>query len=186
MHKTLSAIVVVALAVVGGAACGPYAGGPIPDGPNTEVYAITPGASVIIGTGGRAGYGITANTGGSYRLVWNGDQSSSGVHRHFYGSVWTPGPFASITRGCFQGGCPVESNDTISDPRQVTGGERIDFDAQTADGIDGFDFLVNFEPVYFDLLVDGVRDRTQIFFSAADLGGTISNVGTVPFGLQGT
>jgi hypothetical protein len=52
MHKMLSAVVVVALAV-GGAACGSYTGGPIPDGPATDVYNITPGASVIIGSGGR-------------------------------------------------------------------------------------------------------------------------------------
>jgi hypothetical protein len=186
MHKTLSAVVVVALAV-GGAACGSYTGGTIPDGPSTEVYNITPGASVIIGSGGRAGYGITANTGGSYRIVWNGDQSSSGVHRHFYGSVWTKGgPFRQITKGCFQGACPVESNDVVSNPVVVAGGERVDFDAQTADGIDGFDFMVDFEPVFFDLLIDGERFPSLVFFSAADLGGTISNVGTIPFGLQGT
>lgn len=187
MHKTLSAVVVVALAVVGGTACGSYSGGPIPNGPATEVYNITPGASVIIGSGGRAGYGVTANTGGSYRLVWNGDQSTSGAHRHFYGSVWVDtGSFQSITRGCFQGACPVESNDVISNAIDVAGGQRIDFDAQTADGIDGFDFLVNNEPVYFDLVVDGSRDRTLVAFSAADLGGAITNPNTNPFGLQGT
>lgn len=194
MHKTLSAVVVVALAVVGGAACGnpppppppPYTGGPIP-GPATEVYNVTPGASVIIGSGGRAGYGITANNGGSYRLVWNGDAATSGVYRHFYGSVWVAnGAFQSITPGCFQGACPVESDDVISNAVIVTGGQRIDIDAQTANGIDGFDFLVNNEPVYFDLIIDDNRYPSLVAFSDSDLGGAITNPNTVPFGLQGT
>ncbi|HYV47014.1 MAG TPA: hypothetical protein VFA20_19255 [Myxococcaceae bacterium] len=183
MHKTLSAVVVVALAV-GGAACGPYSGGGIPN--TADVYDITPGASVVIGAGGVAGYGITANTGGVYRLVWNGDQSSSGVHRHFYGSVWSTGTFVTLTRGCFNNVCPVESNDIIGNPVSVTGGQRVDFDAQTADGIDGFDFQTDFEPVYFDLLIDGSRYPSLVFFSAAALGGTVANVQNVPFGLQGT
>src|SRR4051812_33829895 len=84
MRRTLSAVVVVALAV-GAAACGPHTGGAIPTG--VPVYDIVPGASTIIQPGVQAGYGITANTGGVYRLVWTGDQSTSGVHRSFYGSV---------------------------------------------------------------------------------------------------
>jgi hypothetical protein len=184
MRKTLSAVVVVALAV-GTAACGPYSGGGIPPS-TTEVYNIVPGASVVIGSGGRAGYGITANTGGVYRVVWNGDASTSGVHRQFWGSIWTPGTFQQVTPGCIGGACPVESNDVVRQPVNVAGGQRVDFDAQTADGIDGLDVVVDFEPVYFDLVIDGGRHPELVFFSAADLGGQISNVNTIPFGLQGT
>jgi len=183
MHKTLSVVMVGALAVVA-AGCGPYTGGPIPTG--ATVYDIVPGASTIIQPGVQAGYGITANTGGVYRLVWTGDRGSSGTNRSFQGSVWTPGSFTQVTAGCIGGGCPVESGDTVKQPVAINGGQRVDFDATTADGIDGFDVVVTFEPVYFDLLIDGSRHPELVFFSSAALGGQIATAGAMPFGLQGT
>jgi hypothetical protein len=103
--------------------------------------------------------------------------------------VWTHGTFQQVTAGCIGAVCPVESDDVVKQPVTVTGGQRVDFDAQTADGVDGFDVAVTgagFEPVYFDLVVDGVRNPDLVFFSAADLSGQIANPGTIPFGLQGT
>jgi len=183
MHRTLWAMVVVALAV-GGAACGPYSGGQLPD--TAFIYDIVPGASTFIQPGTQAGYGITANTGGVYRLVWTGDAATSGVHRHFYGSVWTPGTFAQITGGCISNVCPLESNDYVSAAATVYSGQRVDFDAQTSDGIDGFDVVVNAEPVTFDLYIDGARYPDLVFFSAAANGGAVSTVDGIPFALQGT
>jgi len=182
MHKTLSVVMVGALAVVA-AGCGPYTGGPIPTG--ATVYDIVPGASTLIPPG-QAGYAITANTGGSYRLVWTGDTGTSGVRRSFQGSVWTPGRFNTVTAGCIGGGCAVEGNDTVKTPVAITGGERVDFDANTAEGVDGFDMTVTFEPVYFDLIIDGQRYPELVFFSSAALGGQVATAGTMPFGLQGT
>jgi len=183
MHKTLSAVVVVAL-TVGGAACG---GGGHPSGgiPNADIYDITPGASVIIGANGVAGYGITANLGGVYRLVWNGDQATSGAYRHFYGSVWSSGAFATVVPGCYNNDCPVESNDYINAPVAVSGGQRVDFDAQTANGIDGFDFQGQ-EPIYFDLLIDDQRYPSLVFFPSAAYGGSTASVQSIPFGMTGT
>ena len=183
MHKTLSVVMVGAL-VVGAAACGPYTGGGIPS--NAPVYRIVPGASTIIQPGVQAGYGITANSGGVYRLVWTGDQGSSGVRRSFYGSVWTPGSFLQVVAGCISSVCPMESSDVVRNPINVNGGQRVDFDATTSDGIDGFDVQVDFEPVYFDLVIDGGRYPNLVFFSATDNGGAISPAGAMPFGLQGT
>ena len=80
----------------------------------------------------------------------------------------------------------VAGYDVVKQPVSVSGGQRVDFDAQTTDGIDGFDVVVDFEPVYFDLVIDGRRDPALVFFSAADNGGVVSNVRTIPFGLQGT
>jgi hypothetical protein len=160
----------------------PYQGGGLPP-QSTVIYRIQPGASTVVQPGVQAGYGITANVGGSYRLVWTGDISTSGTYREFWGSVWTPGRFVTVVRGCNSSVCPLEQGDLVSVPVTVAGGERIDFDSFATDGLDGFDFVVTAEPVYFDLYIDGVRYPNLVFFPATDLGGQIANVGAIPFGL---
>jgi hypothetical protein len=164
--------------------CSRYQGGPLPP-QSTAIYRITPGANTNIEPGVRPGYGITANTGGVYRLVWTGQApASSTSSRVFRGSVWTPGTFSGVTPGCNASACQVEQDDFVSTPVAVTGGQRIDFDATTDTGVDGFDFLVDAEPVYFDLYIDGSRAATTlVFFPAADNGGAISPPGEIPFGL---
>ncbi|HEX2572689.1 MAG TPA: hypothetical protein VH877_24280 [Polyangia bacterium] len=159
-----------------------YQGGPVPPS-GTAIYRIQPGAGTVVQPGVQPGYGITANFGGSYRLVWTGDSSTSGTYREFWGSVWTPGTFSSVTRGCFQSVCTLEQGDYVSNPIAVAGGQRIDFDAYGFSELDGFDFVVSAEPVYFDLFIDGVRYPNLVFFPATDNGGQVSNVGTIPFGL---
>lgn len=103
----------------------------------------------------------------------------------FRGSVWTQGTFSSVTPGCSDADCPVEQDDyVLTTPVAVAGGQRIDFDAVTNTGVDGFDFVVTAEPVYFDLFIDGARVATTlVFFPATDNGGQISPPGEVPFGL---
>jgi hypothetical protein len=156
-------------------------GGSVPSG--AVVHRILPGASTIVQPGAQAGYGITANTGGSYRLVWTGDAGASGTWREFWGSVYTPGRFLQIVPGCNGGICQLESNDSLTGAIQTGGGQRIDFDAFAADGLDGFDFIVDTEPVYFDLIIDNARYPNLVFFPATDNGGAISNVAAIPFGL---
>lgn len=164
--------------------CSRYQGGPLPPS-TTAVYRITPGLGTNIEPGVRPGYGIAANTGGSYRLIWTGQTTApTAPYRVFRGSVWTQGTFSNVTRGCNASACPVESDDYVSTPVAVTGGQRIDFDAVTDTGVDGFDFVVNAEPVYFDLYIDGARAATTlVVFPATDNGGALSPPGEIPFGL---
>ncbi|HEX2573577.1 MAG TPA: hypothetical protein VH877_28770 [Polyangia bacterium] len=164
--------------------CSRYQGGAIPP-QTTAIYRITPGANTNIQPGVKAGYGITANTGGAYRLVWTGQAPAPNApYRVFRGSVWTLGTFSNVTPGCSGGACPVEEDDYVSTPATVTGGQRIDFDATTDQGVDGFDFVTSAEPVYFDLYVDGARVATTLVaFPATDNGGAVSPPGEIPFGL---
>jgi hypothetical protein len=133
--------------------------------------------------GTQAGYGITANVGGAYRLVWTGDGTRSGQYREFFGSVYTDGSFTNIVPGCSDNSCALQSDDKVTAPQSVTGGERVDFDSISADTLGGFDFYVNAEPVYFDLLIDGTRNPTLVFFPSSDNGGQIASAAALPFGL---
>lgn len=149
--------------------------------PTAPTYGILPGGSTIISPGTQAGYGITANVGGSYRVVWTGD--SAVRYTNFTGYIYTPGHFTAFDPGC-GGGCPNESNDVFYAPVAVPGGgEEIDFDTVALDGIDGIDFAVDTEPVVFELELDGVVYPDLVFFPSSDNGGAISNPSTVPFGL---
>ena len=111
---------------------------------NAPTYRILPGAGTIIEPGTQAGYGITANVGGSYRLVWTGDGNQSGTYREFWGSVYTGGRFTSVSQGCAGGACTFGADDMVTAPAAAPGGgERVDFDSFAATGINGFDFVAN-------------------------------------------
>jgi hypothetical protein len=153
----------------------------LPSSAGAQTYSVDPGASLIVAPGSQAGYGITANTGGTYRIVWTGEGGVTGTFNSFTGTVWTTGHFDSFTPGCSDGSCPLESNDSVGQPTAVTGGETIDFSATTSTGLDGFDFSVTVEPVYFELFVDGTHRPDLVFFSS---GGQASNAGTDPFALS--
>ena len=152
----------------------------LPDSTGAGVDSIDNGASLVVTPGAQAGYGITANAGGSYRIVWTGDAGSTGTFTQFSGTVWTAGSFDSFSTGC-GGQCPLEANDTVSQPLAVSGGERIDFDATATTGLDGFDFTATAEPVYFLLYVDGQLRNDLVFYSS---GGATASPATDPFGLQ--
>ena len=133
-------------------------GGDVPLAAPTS--SIKNGAGVTIQPGVQAGYGITANVGTSFRVVWTGDAASTGSgFREFWGSVWTTGHFDSVTPGCAGNACPLEANqgDYVSAVIPVASGERVDWDTFASDGIDGFDFTATAEPIYFDMFIDGVR-----------------------------
>lgn len=175
-------LLLFAVGVFGLSGCGvpTYQPGPVPSG--APVSRVAPGAPTFINPGTTAGYGITANLGGAYRLVWTGDAAASGTYRNFQGSVYTPGNFLSIIGGCGDGSCPLESGDFVSTPLSVPGGSRIDFDTTATTGLDGFDFEVDLEPVYFDLLIDGARVPQLVLFED---GTTFSQAfaPSLPFGL---
>ena len=86
-------------------------------------------------------------------------------------------------RGCNGGFCPLENDDLVSAPNPVAGGQRIDLDALATTGLDGFDFVVSAEPVYFELYIDNKKYPMLFFFAATDNGGQVSNVASIPFGL---
>jgi hypothetical protein len=149
-----------------------------PDTGGAQVYHIDPGAGVVVQPGTQAGYGITANFGASYRIVWTGDGVTQ--YREFYGSLWTSGVFTSLSPGCEAQACPLGANDYVSQPYDISGGQRIDFDTFATSGIEGFDFAVSLEPVYFDLYIDGQHYPELVFFSSA---GAQSSTAGFPFGL---
>src|SRR3954471_22984618 len=92
-------------------------GDSVPTGSPTAT--IVGGAGVPVSPGVMAGYGITAaQGGGSFRLVWTGDAAATGTYTEFYGSVWTPGVFETVTPGC-GGACPLEGDDFVSLPLTV-------------------------------------------------------------------
>jgi hypothetical protein len=156
---------------------------PMPSVTGTTVYRIQPGAATTVSPGQVAGYGITANTGGSYRIFWTGDSNRTGTYSEFWGTMWTPGHFSAFVPGCNGGACPLESNDFVSSPYAVQGGQRIDWDTFATDGLDGFDVVTDAEPVLFDFFIDGARYPNLVFFPATDNGGAVSPVATFPFGL---
>jgi hypothetical protein len=140
--------------------------------------------SVAIQPGVTAGYDILASPGGSFRIVWTGDGLASGLKSNFTGTIWTTATIDSVTPGCSDGSCPLESNDFVSTATPVTGGSLVTFDTITSSGIDGFDFTVTAEsaaqPVFFDLLIDGGRRADLVYFSSNTV---LSSPQTVPFGL---
>jgi hypothetical protein len=166
----------------------PYAGGALP-AVASATYRILPGAASLSLVGSQAGYSISGNTGGSYRLVWTGDATTSGSYHEFWGSVWTQGTFDSLSRGCGDGSCALEAGDVVSSAHSGAGFQRIDWDTFASDGLDGFDFTATVDtpdkPVVFDLWIDGQRYPDLVFFPATDTTppGTLSSVSAIPFGL---
>jgi hypothetical protein len=151
---------------------------PGPQGP--PLYRITPGASTVVYPGTQAGYGITANLGGSYRAVWTGDSPVS--YSNFRGTIYTPGHFTNFDPGC-GGVCPDEANDVFTAPGPVAGGgEQITFDTVALDGLDGLDFAVDLEPVEFTLTIDGASYPNLVFYPDADTH-SITSPSEIPFDL---
>jgi hypothetical protein len=154
----------------------------------SNVYAIRGGAAAIVAPGTQAGYAITAAVGGSsFRLVWTGDGSVTGTYREFYGSIFSDGQISQIAPGC-NGNCNFDPGGYVSQAYSVPGGERVDFDAANVNDLDGFDFVVsggamlNGEPVYFDLFIDGRYIPSAIFFTDASTDQPAFPT-TIPFGL---
>ena len=148
------------------------------------VYSIASGFGTPIKPGVQAGYGITSGGGGSYRIVWTGDAAASGSYHVFRGVVTTAGNMSDPVRGCADGSCPLESGDSVSNATPIRDGTQISFDTTATDGLDGFDFSVDTEPVYFDIYIDDVHFPNLVNFPNAALGGDSSTVSAIPFELR--
>jgi hypothetical protein len=132
---------------------GPSATG-VPPTILTNMAALGP--KVHIFAGRTLGYELTAEAPSTYRFRWTTDNlvNHTGVRR-FTGSVWTPGRFVSFSPGCEDGSCDLEAGDHVSGVQRVAGGERIDWDTLAKDGWDGFSFVTDSAPLYFEVSVDG-------------------------------
>lgn len=163
-----------------GAICAPPPPSGLPSTVGSQTYIVDNGAAIVINPGTQAGYGITASSGGSFRIVWTGDRGTSGTYRQFTGSVFTTGQIDSFTPGCLNNACPLENDDIVTMPITVAGGDRIDFDCTATTGIDGFDFTITQEPAYFQLFIDGIPSPQLVLFSSS---GQESSSATNVFGL---
>jgi len=151
---------------------------------STTDYQVLVGGTVPVAPGVQVGYALTAPQKMTYTFRWTGDAAVTGDgYQNFYGSVWTTGHFTSLTPGCVNQACPLESGDYVSGVMQVSGGERIDWDTNASTGWDGFSFTTDTEPLYFDVFIDGSRHPELFEFAAAPSGNT-SEPAASPFGMS--
>jgi len=155
-------------------------------GAATMVYLLKVGGAVPVAPGTQVGYALTAQQPMSYMFRWTGDARVGGIgYSNFYGSVWTTGHFTSLTPGCTNQACPLESGDYVSGINVISGGERIDWNTNASTGWDGFSFATDAEPLYFDVFVDDNRQPNLFVFSQAP-GGQPGSPAASPFGIKST
>ncbi len=147
-------------------------------------YVVLVGGTVPTAPGTKVGYALTSPSPKTYQFRWTGEANvvADGYHE-FYGSVWTTGTFTSLTPGCTNLACPLESGDFVSRAENVTGGQRIDWDTFASTAWDGFSFTTDTEPIYFDVYIDGARHPELFFFPEAPSGADTSPAAT-PFGIS--
>jgi hypothetical protein len=142
-----------------------------------SVFYIDAGAPTLVDAN-NPGFAITANVGGSYRVVWTGNV---GGWTRFQGYIYSQSGFGAVYPGCSSGECQLEAGDDYMDVLNYSGGgQYIQFDTLAADGFDGVDFTTPADPVEFDFYIDGRQYPTSVFFTS---GGVLSNTDVFPFGL---
>ena len=147
-------------------------------------YTLLVGGTVPVGPGVQVGYALTATAPRTYQFRWTGDARVAGDgYQEFYGSLWTSGTFTSLTPGCVDDLCPLESGDYVSGIQTVSGGQRIDWDTFASTGWDGFSFTTDTEPVYFDVYIDGARHPELFYFAEAPTG-TTTTPASSPFAIS--
>lgn len=161
----------------------PFKGGAVPALTAVPIYQIQLDPAVNVRPGGQAGYGITSAVGNSFRLLWTGEPHSPERYTRFYGSVYTAGSFIWLTSACRNAECPLEAGDRVVPPVDTAGGQRVDFSAITSAGVDGFDFIVDKEPVFFELYIDDQLRPELVFFRDALSGGVPTRTDSMPFGI---
>lgn len=157
-------------------------GPPVPT--DAPVYNLLPGAETLVGPDYQASFGITALDSSNYRIIWSGGTGSDGAPVAFEGSIWTKGTFKSITPGCDDQSCEFEEGDEIVPQSIVDGGQYFGFKAKATTDLDGIDFSVDQEPVYFELLHEGFPTTTRVLFPKTENGGGMSQPEQIPFALQ--
>jgi hypothetical protein len=164
----------------GGHHVAPVFNPPLPTA-NTPIYGIAVNTPTVLVDASQPGYAITANVGNSYRAVWTGNATFSA----FRGYIIAQSSFTSVTIGCSDGSCPLESGDVITRPyNSAGGGQRIDFDTLAADGLDGLDFtLDSADQVYFYMEVNDTYRPDLVYFTSSDVAGQVSNPASMPFAL---
>ena len=170
------------MVMIGLAACGgtddPGDGGLVPGGElppsSTTVYVVTTGVQAST-----TGYQIFDNRQGGLQLFWIGapDQQT------FRGSIWTTGTTLSAVYATADYCGSDMTGDLLGTPVAVTGGQRLDFAAQSGlkDCLDiTFDHA---DTLYFDLFIDGAREPARVRYADQAMGGFMTPVAVVPFGL---
>jgi hypothetical protein len=157
-------------------------GPPVPVG--APVYNMKPGGGTSVGPGSQAGYGITGDGAGTFVIFWTGNTQPGNPPVAFEGSIWTQGHFSGIALGCSDDSCTLEAGDVVGPvDGSMGGGEHIGFKTTATDDLDGLEFTVDKEPVYFDLMYDGQRQNGRVVYSNADKGGSFGNPQMIPFGI---
>jgi hypothetical protein len=142
-----------------------------------SVFGIDAGAPTLVDAN-NPGFGIAANVGGSYRVVWTGN---NGGFTRFQGYIYSQSGFGSVNPGCVDNSCRLESGDDYMAVVDYSGGgQYIEFDTFAADGFDGVDFTTPADPVEFDFYIDGRQYPTAVFFTS---NGVVSNTDVFPFAL---
>ena len=150
----------------------PYDGGPHGGGGGGGVYvaptddatplgiAAMPGYHVSAGSAselpaGDLGFVITANGSGGYRLTWS---DTLGSAAHFSGTITCDTTFDPTQLRGYSGyeNIDLSSDDTV-----------ISFDSVPGNQLDGVDLVSGSDPIYLDLLVDGVHSGFSIYFTGA-------------------
>lgn len=170
------------LVVVGLAACGGDdnpGGGIVPGGelppPSTTVYTTTTGVQAST-----TGYQLFDNRTGGIQLFWIG----APAQKNFRGSIWTTGTILSAVYATADYCGSDMTGDELAAPVAVTGGQRIDFAAVSGlkDCLDlTFDHS---DTLYFDLFIDGARDPAHVLYADQAMGGFMTPVAVVPFGIK--
>lgn len=157
-------------------------GPPVPT--MAPVYNMKPNGGTSVAPGSQAGYGITGDGSGTFVIAWTGNTSPGNPPVTFEGSIWTLGHFSSIVLGCSDDSCTLEPDDIVAPvDGSMGGGEHIGFKTTATNDLDGLEFFVDKEPVYFDLMYDGQRQNGRVVYSNADKGGSFGNPQQIPFGI---
>jgi hypothetical protein len=139
------------------AACS--SGGPPPDSPvhlgarAMLGYHLRAGAASEVPSN-EAGFVVTANGLGGYRIAWVAFDGSASV---FSGSASTDGTIDPASIASLSG-----REDVTLSADHV----EIDFSSQPGSAADGVDFVPSSDPIYVDLRIDGAP--ANVYFTGAD------------------
>jgi hypothetical protein len=150
---------------------------------STTTYVVKVGAKVPIEAGISLEYEITADAPKSYQFRWTGNKKQSGAGVRFFGAVYTSGKFTAVSPGnCGSEACALEPGDAVTRAEAIPGGEWVEWSATTYSGFDGFSFVVDKEPVYFDVFLGDKRSPAIVSFPQWPSGAP-ATVSASPFGV---